>query len=551
LPVSLHLDVNFQSSALKIRGEPKTVTNEELENSLRTEVDNYFKSAFADVQQEVEKLHESLNSEFERHRGEIENQFRELLSRDIQAVKIDDSFGSIVAEHIRIAREEGANETAEKFAAQEAPAPVVEEANYSAMRDAINDTSSQASQAEILKALVRHAGNFAPRGALFIVKSDHLIGWKVFGDEATAAEESVREVFLPIANDSVLSAAIKNQSIESGDGNAHADDAQFLEKLNFGGSQNALAIPLVVRGRGVAVLYADGGAEGRTVQTEALETLVRVAALTVELLAAAKTPPPRPLSSFTAPAKPQPARQPESSFVSPAPAVQPIETIAAPSVVRNGNYSYETPVTAVEDEPVYEIEQTEPAETDYQETYENFSHLPAPSIAPSVNEDPAPAYETPVANDYSADQSQPVETINEYAASYQPYQPEIAQPVITETFQPQQQTAATPRFGDRNVELPINVPEEERRLHNDARRFARLLVSEIKLYNEQKVKEGRQASDLYDRLREAVDRSREMYDKRVSPQVAGKFDYFHYELVNTLAEGDEARLGSDYPGATA
>jgi hypothetical protein len=41
-----------------------------------------------------------------------------------------------------------------------------------------------------------------------------------------------------------------------------------------------------------------------------------------------------------------------------------------------------------------------------------------------------------------------------------------------------------------------------------------------------------------------------MYDKRVQPPVAAKFDYFHYELANTLAEGDEAKLGSSYPGAT-
>jgi hypothetical protein len=93
------------------------------------------------------------------------------------------------------------------------------------------------------------------------------------------------------------------------------------------------------------------------------------------------------------------------------------------------------------------------------------------------------------------------------------------------------------------------VADEERRFHNDARRFARLLVSEIKLYNEQKVREGLESSDLYDRLREAIDRSREMYDKRVQPPVASKFDYFHYELVGALAEGDEKKLGGTYPGA--
>ena len=106
------------------------------------------------------------------------------------------------------------------------------------------------------------------------------------------------------------------------------------------------------------------------------------------------------------------------------------------------------------------------------------------------------------------------------------------------------------RLRDRPVDLPIDVAEDERRLHNDARRFARLLVSEIKLYNEKKVQEGRQANDLYERLREAIDRSREMYDKRVQPPVAAKFDYFHYELVNALADGNAEHSGANYPGSS-
>jgi len=112
------------------------------------------------------------------------------------------------------------------------------------------------------------------------------------------------------------------------------------------------------------------------------------------------------------------------------------------------------------------------------------------------------------------------------------------------------QAAPRRRYGQ-DSELPVEVHgDEERRLHNDARRFARLLISEIKLYNEQKVAEGRMEHDLYDRLREYIDRSREMYDKRVKPEVASRYDYFHGELVNTLAEGDVSKLGSNYPGAT-
>jgi len=74
------------------------------------------------------------------------------------------------------------------------------------------------------------------------------------------------------------------------------------------------------------------------------------------------------------------------------------------------------------------------------------------------------------------------------------------------------------------------------------------LVSEIKLYNEQKVVEGRNNNDLYDRLKEDIDRSRQMYEKRIPITVTSRFDYFYDELVNTLAEGNPAKLGSDYPG---
>jgi hypothetical protein len=89
---------------------------------------------------------------------------------------------------------------------------------------------------------------------------------------------------------------------------------------------------------------------------------------------------------------------------------------------------------------------------------------------------------------------------------------------------------------------------EEEKLHSDAKRFARLLVSEIKLYNEQRVLEGREHRDVYVRLKRDIDRSREMYQKRVAPSVVRKVDYFHDEIVRILGDNDPSTLGSDYPG---
>ena len=79
--------------------------------------------------------------------------------------------------------------------------------------------------------------------------------------------------------------------------------------------------------------------------------------------------------------------------------------------------------------------------------------------------------------------------------------------------------------------------------HEEARRFARLLVSEIKLYNERAVLEGREGGNLYQRLREDIDRSRQMYDERIPPDVRSQTNFFYEELVRILADGRQDALG--------
>lgn len=84
---------------------------------------------------------------------------------------------------------------------------------------------------------------------------------------------------------------------------------------------------------------------------------------------------------------------------------------------------------------------------------------------------------------------------------------------------------------------------DEQKLHEDAKRFARLVVSEIKLYNEAKVNEGRKHRDIYERLKEDIERGRQMYSDRVNPQVRDSTNYFHDELIRILAGGDANALG--------
>lgn len=80
-------------------------------------------------------------------------------------------------------------------------------------------------------------------------------------------------------------------------------------------------------------------------------------------------------------------------------------------------------------------------------------------------------------------------------------------------------------------------------LHEEARRLARLLVSEIKLYNEDQVEEGRHNRDIYHRLKDDIDRSRQIYEERVHESVRNTTDYFQQELIRSLAGGDPRALG--------
>jgi len=75
-----------------------------------------------------------------------------------------------------------------------------------------------------------------------------------------------------------------------------------------------------------------------------------------------------------------------------------------------------------------------------------------------------------------------------------------------------------------------------------ARRVARVLISDLILYNQDKVVEGRTRGEIYDLLQDDIDRSYEHYQSRTADlQIAENF--FKEELINQVAEGNPALLG--------
>jgi len=456
------------------------VVSGHLEESLRHEIESYLEGRLSGVRQEIAELQNQLNESLTR-----------LLDRQGD-VQLDGSVASSILEHLRAAHDEGVDLAATESSRAKASS------DMAIVKAAVSEIGEQGAQADVLKILVNRSASFAPRIAFFAIKGDRAIGWRARGFQGTVGDNAIHQITVPVSSNSFIGNVAKSRTSWSGGPNVHAEDHLILNRLGDEPPQRVVAIPLTVRDRAVAVLYADSaGLDSEAINLEALETLVRVSGMRVELLAG------------QAAAK-RAATAPAPKVEEPAPEQQ-----AAPTYVPERVYEEPAPTpVVVEPEPEPQVMAVEPT----------------PVAATPVEVTPVEA--TPVV------EAEPIP------------EPQRVEPApVSVTPEPSAQ-APRRRYG-MDVELPVPVDsEEERRLHNDARRFARLLVSEIKLYNEQKVADGRQQNDLYERLREYIDRSRDMYDKRVKPEVAQKYDYFHNELLTTLAEGDAAKLGSAYPGAT-
>lgn len=506
-----------------------------------------------------------------------------------------------------------ASRKALSLALSTAQSATAQASGFDHLKSAIEDIDTQRTQSDTLTTLVRRAAQFAPRIVFFVVKGDAAIGWKATGFENGLNDETVRLLSVPTQNQTLLREALTTFGTAAGRSASPGENSAVLGLYGSPAPEATLAVPLVVRGKAAAVLYADSGTQSENaINTAAIEALLRVASMGIELLPARRGvepvrpsgPPPQlsPSSSATtasAPAEaPVSAPAPESALApeperpaEPEPSAEP-EKLAEPEAPPAEAQAIETqPVNEAQDDfadstkaeepevpdriteelpkgaaPVFEeakteqepkelsVPPTEPEPTPAPITEMPTAEMPVvsavpekPKSAPLPPPPPAPpAFPSPaIQNNLSAPKIEaPIQRIDE-----RPLEPAFTPP----TFTPPSPvftspSPESPRPAQPVMSVPTPTSETEQRAHNDARRFARLLVSEIKLYNAAKVNEGRRSFDLYDRLKDEIDRSRKVYDKRVSPAVATRFDYFYDELVQTLAEGDINKLGPNCPG---
>jgi hypothetical protein len=276
------------------------------------------------------------------------------------------------------------------------------------------------SQSEILRHLLEGAARFAGRVALFVVKGGAVNGWQGIGFEDN---DAIRNVSLE-SSGGLAAQAVEGRMVAAGP--VAEFDPGFENLVRTPAQNNCMVLPLVVRDKVAALIYADGGlTTSGSMDASAMTALTRFAALWLEVCALRKS------------------------------------GVATPLV--------------------------EEAQTSYAAVATNVATAAASSVPASF---------------------------------------------------PAGVPVSSPGF---------TTDGDESDLHKKARRFAKLLVEEIKLYNQPKVAEGKQNRDLYDRLREDIEKSRATYDKRYGDSPVAAADYFTQELIRILADSDVTLMGVSFP----
>lgn len=306
-------------------------------------------------------------------------------------------------------------------------------------------------QKEVLRALLDATVRYCGRSVLFVVKSGAATGWQARGFEDS---DGIKDFALDLSaaapgNVMVTRSAVRGPVAEM--------DAQFIAQFGAPANDRILLVPLHLKDKVAALVYADGGpTDGGKLNCDAVELLVAATSAWLEVASLRK----------------QAAKEEAESA--------PAEHAEAPPVPVQAVPAYSDPFAA---------------------------HVPQHAVAAAHTEVAA-----------AAASSAEVAATSGMAA------------------------AAPARAADALAQLS----PEDADVHRKARRFARLLMDEVKLYNQAKVAEGRKNKDLYDRLRDDIEKSKAAYHKRYGHTVAASADYFNQELIASLAEDDVSLLGPNF-----
>ena len=313
---------------------------------------------------------------------------------------------------------------------------------------AISAIHAGTTQKEILRTLLDNTVRYSGRVALFVVKGGAATGWQGRGFENN---DDVKDFVL----DLTMGAAARAMQARMAFAGTAADvDPQLIAQFGGPSDDQMLILPLLLKDKVAALVYADGGDGSGKMDAAALEVLVTATSAWLEVASLRKQAPKDGAGEAG-------GERPEASF--------PVQTVSS-----------------------------------FPDPFAGHAPKHVAAATPQHSEANAVAESDPVVSAGAA--AAPAPATDDFA----------------------------------------QLPPEEADIHRKAQRFARLLVDEIKLYNQAKVTEGRKNKDLYDRLKDEIEKSRATYQKRYGTTVAAAADYFNQEIVRSLAGDDGSLMGANF-----
>ena len=439
----------------------------------------------AHVRESIGRMVEEIRASVEDVRAAVDSQLKAAL----QSVQAD-----VNAIHFTPYIQKAIGELEESLAA-ERPAAAPSGAAATTIKDAVQNIERGKSQVDVLNALLEQCLRFGSRAALLILRNETTFGgWKGAGFSAHGgSDEAVKRFNATPGLIPELDDLLRNERTLEWDGN------NLATRLGVSGSDRAVLVPMVIKDKVAAAVYVDAvGDDVSKLDAASLQLLVFTTGLLIDTLALRKKSP-SPTLSEGAPGAAASAPGPQSA----APPRRGTPPPAAPAPQR-------APVTdpgtvAISASQIREMMAAE-----------------------------RPSFNMPSADEFGGTPAPPPPAPPKAAAAAP------AAPATSGDDRPATQYVPPPGLARGGTGGPQS---DDAKKHDEARRFARLLVSEIKLYNEAKVEQGRKNNDLYERLKEDIDRSRPMYDERIGDEVRKASNYFYDELVRILADGRADALG--------
>lgn len=350
----------------------------------------------------------------------------------------------VLQSHISQLREDLVRRVLDEVQPQLGSTPASSNGSSATLLRAISAIHAGGNQREILRSLLDSTVHFSSRSALFIVKAGTGTAWQARG---FANNDEVKDFSLDLGSGM---AARTMQSRTASASNASEFDSGFISRFHGPSDGRVLLLPLVLKDKVAALIYADAGNQaGGHLDATSLELLLLTTSTWLEVVSVRK----------------QTYKDAPEAVAAEAHEAAPTATAAAHS----------DPFAA---HPPLAMAMASAAGA-------------GSSVQPAPNSGPAPVTEAPAG-----------------------------------------------QHG--------NLSPEDADVHRKAQRFARLLVDEIKLYNQAKVTDGRNHKDLYDRLKDDVEKSRATFEKRYGATVAAAANYFDQELVHNLADDDPTVMGVNF-----